>query len=717
MDNQYVQPAPPVDPETPASVDQANAATIPNVQSVSLGNQPPMPTLAKQPAPPPRKGLFDHVLTALNGGPTQVQNPQTGQVEEVPMNKKSLTSHLLAGVLTGIIQGAQAKGDPNDPTRNSQNMTALGAGAQGTQDKLKEIRQKPQAQMDEQQARAYNTLKRNIDTHGAMLTLGNSTAEAQATAEKPGMDMWKQAQAADETADPTQPKIILNNTPVTADELMKKFNMSANNALMVGHQAMLNPDGSQKMDPSTGKPYMEPIFVPINPAAKLPMSPEMKAQFGKDEPAVNRLPDNTPVGVGWYLDRYNNHINLTTAADSMSAAAKQVASVTGSKEEPKDFTKIIQSDPVLRKNAALIGQYFGHGNTVMDAISKMSKDSEAKGSHIDPQVISRISKALGLDQVDAKGKTVSERMALKAQDDLQKQKDAQELEKRKADDKERRNLAFAEKLDAQNIKNRGLDAASSNTTTFPNQWTDPKLHTNYDLSHPAMKLVDGTLAPQELSKRATKGSDSYNNIIKAADDYSLARYGKNFDFQKADNDWKYATQKGTQDTFKFLNSLTGRDNQSGNLGDLIKKSDSITRTDFPAINDKLAWARINAGDPSMAGYLTNVTEVADQVAKVLQGGGTGSGTSDTKLKQAQEMFRNGWSKDSMREVATTLRQLLGNRKSEMIGDNRYLQKQYGHGDTLNQPRTPPPGKFAAKDAQGNIIGYADDNKGTGFVRF
>ena len=104
----------------------------------------------------------------------------------------------------------------------------------------------------------------------------------------------------------------------------------------------------------------------------------------------------------------------------------------------------------------------------------------------------------------------------------------------------------------------------------------------------------------------------------------------------------------------------------------------------------------------MAAYYTAVTEVADQVAKILQGGGAGGGTSDAKLKQASELFDKGFSKDSINAVSTTLRDLLANRKKEMIGTNRYLVKQF--------PSVVAPNgtKFIADDANG-VKHYLDVN--------
>jgi hypothetical protein len=146
---------------------------------------------------------------------------------------------------------------------------------------------------------------------------------------------------------------------------------------------------------------------------------------------------------------------------------------------------------------------------------------------------------------------------------------------------------------------------------------------------------------------------------------------------QATEDYKFASNVGVQLTLKGLENLVGPDGKSGNLQEVVKSSNDIKRTDFPAVNDVEAWARINKGDPKMAGYYAQVLEVSDQIAKVLQGGGTGSATSDAKLKQAQNLLNSGFSKDQIKGIADGLSPLLANRKGSMIGNNRYLKNQYG----------------------------------------
>jgi len=192
----------------------------------------------------------------------------------------------------------------------------------------------------------------------------------------------------------------------------------------------------------------------------------------------------------------------------------------------------------------------------------------------------------------------------------------------------------------------------------------------------AEQLVNGNLAPAELTKRATKGSDSYNAILKAADDYSLKTTGKRFNIAQADRDYKFANNVQTQNTLNFLKSLTGTDDGSGNLtggnlDELRNISDSIGRTNYPALNNAKAWAKLAMGDPKYAEFQATATEVADQVAKILQGSASG-GTSDAKLQQAVNMFQTGFSQAQITGIIGALKPLLRNRGAAMISDNPYL---------------------------------------------
>lgn len=212
----------------------------------------------------------------------------------------------------------------------------------------------------------------------------------------------------------------------------------------------------------------------------------------------------------------------------------------------------------------------------------------------------------------------------------------------------------------------GQMAATGGAKGLDGQWNQASL--------PVM-LVEGNADPSQVKN--ARGGMSAQQVEQMASQYSIEKYGKPFDMAKAQSDYKFANSGQTQNTLKYLNSLTGADNKSGNLAALVDQSNKLTRTQFPAVNDVAAWTRLETGDPAITSYHAAVTEVSDQIAKILQGGG--SGTSDKKLQQAQDLFRTGFNKEQISATADTLRTLLANRKTELVGDNRYLQKQYGSG--------------------------------------
>jgi hypothetical protein len=205
----------------------------------------------------------------------------------------------------------------------------------------------------------------------------------------------------------------------------------------------------------------------------------------------------------------------------------------------------------------------------------------------------------------------------------------------------------------------------------------------------AQQLFEGTMDPANLSKR----SKSYDATLAAANQISLAQTGKPFDIAKAAGDYKFATNPQTYNTLNFLNSLVGRDGKSGNLGSVVAQSKTVGLTQLPALNKVEQWAKLSAGNPAVAAYRTALVETADQVAKILQGGGSGNGTSDAKLKQAGEILNNDFNPDQIGAVAGSLQTLLGNRKTEMIGDNRYLLRWHGVPQPAAAPQQAGPGQI------------------------
>ncbi len=229
----------------------------------------------------------------------------------------------------------------------------------------------------------------------------------------------------------------------------------------------------------------------------------------------------------------------------------------------------------------------------------------------------------------------------------------------------------------------------------------------------AQQLVEGLIAPSDLSKRG-----DYNAIIAAANNYSKATYGQPFSASQASRDYKFATNINTQNTLNYLGSLVGTDDGSGNLkggnlDELIAQSKAIGRTNLPALNNVAAWARLSLGDPKIAAFQATATEVADQIAKILQGGGS-SGTSDAKLQQAANLFNTGFSPAQIEGVVNGLKPLLANRATSMIKNNPYLSD---YANQFGVQQAGPSGKgstgsqliLTEQAAKSKIIDYGKSN--------
>lgn len=646
----------------------------------SIPVTPGRPGVTPQPQvpqkPPIQKSLFDRILEGMAGGPTRVTDPQTGVTRELPMTKASITKNILAAAIHGIITGSQASANaPAGPagTNTPGNFAALGAGAQGAQAQLQKIRQQPQNLIDEQKLRQYNTMKRNIDLHTSMINLGQLQHDDMTKALQPSIDLYTQADALDQgIADPSK-KVILDRG-LTGPQALQKYagKLSMSDFIPMGTKKMYNEDGSPMMDKDTGVQHEEPIFAVINPNVTMPATDELKEQLKYISPDAAKIPNGAGVRVASLLNASQFQQNATILSAASQKWGKEISEVTGDKSlQNVDLTDLAKTNRTIRAGMKYINSY--NYLPVDEMLAALQKDKAAQKDA--PGVDGVLAHALGMDKVNDKGQTYSELMGLKRKEDLAKQKAADEAKQRQQDNIERRELHKQELLDAADIKTKGLESISSTETPFPNNWKDPKTGTNYDLSHPAVKLVEGTLAPSELSKRATKGSDSYNAIIKAADDYSMAKYLKPFDFQKADTDYKYSAQKGTKDTLNLIQSLTGGggENNSGTLAQLERQGQLLGNTTFPNYNTLKQWTETHLGQPGVPAFQATLFGVADEMSKIL-GGGTATVEG---FRQAQSILDQCFSGQQMGAAIKAVRGNMANRASGMIGDNLYLTKQYG----------------------------------------
>jgi hypothetical protein len=506
-----------------------------------------------------------------------------------------------------------------------------------------------------------------------MINLGQLQHKDMMDALQPNIDLYNQADTYDQSIADASKKLILDRG-LTGPQALQKYagKMSMADFLPMGTKKMYNDDGSPMIDKDTGVQHEEPIFAVINPGSTMPVTDELKEQLKFINPDAAKIPTGAAARVQTLLNASQFGQNSTILKAAGNSWGKEISEVSGDKAIANvNLSELAKTNKTIRDGMKFINSY--NYLPVDEMLAKLKSDKDAQKAA--PGIDGVLAHALGMDKVNDKGQTYGELLGLKRKEEIAQQKTADETAQRERDNVERRKLHQQELEDAASIKERGLQNAFSSETPFPNNWKDPKTGTNYDLSHPSIKLVEGTLAPSELSKRATKGSDSYNNVIKQADDYSMAKYGRPFDFQKADTDYKYSAQKGTKDTLNLIQSLTGEgaENNSGTLAQLERQSKVLGNTTFPDFNSLKQWTQQHIGEPGVPAFQATLFGVADESAKIL-GGGTATVEG---FKQAEAILNRCFSNQQMDAAIAAVRGNLANRGNALIGDNVYLTRAYG----------------------------------------
>ncbi len=418
---------------------------------------------------------------------------------------------------------------------------------------------------------------------------------------------------------------------------------------------------------------------------------------------------------GFLTQDYNmindQYANLTKYMDQKTSALNDMVTSV------KDAVSLQTQQTQQQKN--LIDLQTAQTNSIARAVTDTALKPDGS---IDLQKIQDAADNYGIDPATLYGAVQAQSQALKLQNEAE-QKFQAELTQTKL-----QSAKTAQEINTANQAQSGANVVAGLPSDKVQALTDNGFtRFNGNTQSLAQSLVTGQLAPSQLSKRTT-GSSSYNDVLTAAKLYSQATNGKDFNMAQADRDYKFATNQNTQNTLNYLGSLVGSADpktgkfSGGNLGDLRALSNEVGRTNFPALNNAAAWARYSTGDPKIAQFQATATEVADQVAKILQGGGTGSGTSDAKLQQAVNLFNTGFSKAQLAGVIDALEPLLSNRAKSMVNDNPYLSDyadQFGfgaNGGAQAQQQTAPSATTIQKGstAQYNGANYSFD--GTQWVK-
>lgn len=180
-------------------------------------------------------------------------------------------------------------------------------------------------------------------------------------------------------------------------------------------------------------------------------------------------------------------------------------------------------------------------------------------------------------------------------------------------------------------------------------------------------LVNHRIAPEQLvSLFSTRGKEGL--AFKLAVTSEAKKLDPNFNFEQASADYGFSKSAGFQQTTRLLGSVLE------SMPRLEANATKVGNGNFRTWNQLSNAAASQFNDTDLKRLKTDALLVGDEVAKILTGGGTGSATSDSKLKQATEMFSTS---DSVPAIAATLDEVktLLSYRSKTLTRGTYLENK------------------------------------------
>lgn len=183
----------------------------------------------------------------------------------------------------------------------------------------------------------------------------------------------------------------------------------------------------------------------------------------------------------------------------------------------------------------------------------------------------------------------------------------------------------------------------------------------------AQDIVSHRIAPEQLSSM-------FGGFGQAGQNFKRMVYGKakkidpNFDFEQSAAEYGLVKSPGFQNTIRYMDSV------QQSIPRVIQSAQQLGNGNIRFANGLANMGKDQLNNPALKKFRTDALLVGDEIAKILQGGGTGTGTSDAKLQQAATLIQ---SSDSPRAIATAMgevQQLLSYRR-ESLTKGTYMANQ------------------------------------------
>ena len=194
----------------------------------------------------------------------------------------------------------------------------------------------------------------------------------------------------------------------------------------------------------------------------------------------------------------------------------------------------------------------------------------------------------------------------------------------------------------------------------------------------AQDVLRHGMAPEQMAQLfSTRGKEGLNFKLMV---YSAAKKREpDFSWEQAAAEYQLTKSPQFQNTVRYMDSV------QESLPLLIDRSQKLANFGVRSIADLINKGKNQFNSIDLKKYNTDRLLLADEVAKILQGGGTGSGTSDAKLAQAEKIFEQSDNPASTAAAAQEVSQLIGFRRKALTRGTYYERAGQGAESAAGAP--------------------------------
>jgi type II secretory pathway pseudopilin PulG len=196
---------------------------------------------------------------------------------------------------------------------------------------------------------------------------------------------------------------------------------------------------------------------------------------------------------------------------------------------------------------------------------------------------------------------------------------------------------------------------------------EAQIPTKEEAEQVARDLINKRISPSQLSSLIGgfgQNAMAFKRMIYLA----ASKLDPQFDFEAAESDYQFAKSPAFQTTIRYMDGI------ANTLDRVQSTADALANTSVKSINSLLNAGRSEFNNVDLKKFVVDRLWVADEIGKLLAGGGTGAVTSDSKLAQAQKIIHDSDSPAAIAAAMSEVRELINRRRSSLVRGT-YLERE------------------------------------------